>query len=192
MKSICQVIFLLAFASTVMAQEQDSIPSFILDKITYPVLDQHPYMGVMDMEFTAMKYDPNLEYKIAFDLTDSSKDSTQLNSALVEVARIYNLHRANGVPKEKMKLVAVIHGGTTYSILTDEAYEKNNGVPNPNIPVIKALKEEGVDFYVCSQIMGFFNIPPEDIHPLVEVALSAKTALVMFDQMGYTYMNVNE
>lgn len=186
------LILFLLFSAWTNAQENDSIPAHVLEKITYPVLDLHPFMGVMDMEYSAMKYDPQLEYKIAFDLYDASKDSTQVNSTLVEVGRIYNLHRANGVPKEKLKLVAVIHGMTTNAILTDQAYQDKYGVANPNIPVMKALKQEGVDFVVCSQVMGFFNIPNEDIHPIVDVAISAKTALVMFDQMGYSYLNVNE
>lgn len=186
------IALMMITCATLSAQENDSIPPHIIEKITYPVLDMHPYMGVMDMEYSVMKYDPDLEYKIALDLYDASKDSTKVNATLVEVGRIYNLHRANGVPKDKLKMVAVVHGMTTNAILTDEAYQEKYGVPNPNIPVMKALKEEGIDFIVCSQIMGFFNIPNENIHPMVDVAISAKTALVMFDQMGYSYMNVND
>ena len=69
---------------------------------------------------------------------------------------------------------------------------KKYGVPNPNREVIDILKKEGIEFYVCSQILSFRNIADEEILESIDVAVSAKTALISLDQMGYTYMNVND
>jgi hypothetical protein len=36
------------------------------------------------------------------------------------------------------------------------------------------------------------NMDQEDLAPEIDVAISAKTAFIILDQKGYTYMNVNE
>ena len=54
------------------------------------------------------------------------------------------------------------------------------------------MKKQGVEFYVCAQVLAFRNIPFENISKDIDIAVSAKTALMTLDQMGYTYMNVNE
>lgn len=148
-------------------------------------------MGVVDVEFTALKYNPKIDYKVAIDVYDKSSDSTQLNGAIREVARTYNLNLANGVPKEKLQMAVVIHGGATNAVLNEEAYLEKYGVENPNLETLAILKELGVDFYICSQSLGMKNIPPENIIRDVEVALSAKTSFITLDQLGYTYLNVN-
>lgn len=148
-------------------------------------------MGVVDVEFTALKYNPKIDYKVAIDVYDKSSDSTQLNGAIREVARTYNLNIANGVPKEKLQIAVVIHGGATNAVLNTEAYLEKYGVENPNLETLTILKELGVQFYICSQSLGMKNVSPESISKDVEVALSAKTSFITLDQLGYTYLNVN-
>jgi hypothetical protein len=36
------------------------------------------------------------------------------------------------------------------------------------------------------------NLPAEKLAPEIEVAISAKTAFITLDQLGYSYLNVNE
>ena len=60
-------------------------------------------------------------------------------------------------------------------------------IPKP----LKHTKMQALVFYVCGQNLGFFNLPPEDLMPEIDIAISAKTTLIALDQMGYTYMNVN-
>jgi len=118
-------------------------------------------------------------------------DSTKVNGALLEVARTFNLLLANGAPKEKVKVAAVIHAQSVLSILTDPAYKERFGIPNPTLPLIAKLKEAGVDLYVCGQNVGYYDFKPEEISPDVKIALSAKTALITLDQMGYSFLNVS-
>lgn len=160
--------------------------------MTYPVFDFDPWVGVVPSNAKVLKYNKKLDYKVVIDVTDGVKDSTSIMRTLNEVARSYNLNIANGVPQKKMKMAVVIHGGAIYGILNDEAYQKKYGVPNPNREVIDILKKEGIEFYVCSQILSFRNVPDGEILKSVDVAVSAKTALISLDQMGYTYMNVND
>ncbi|MCO4821465.1 MAG: DsrE family protein [Flavobacteriaceae bacterium] len=170
---------------------QDSLPPHLQGKIKYPAFKFHKYMGVIDTDNTVMKYTPDLDYKVVIDIYDKIKDSTKLTGTLLTAGRTYNLNIANGVPQDDLNMAIVVHGFAVYSILNDEAYEKKYGVKNPNSEAIKAYKNAGVSIYVCGQNLGFFNLPPEDLMPEIDIAISAKTTLIALDQMGYTYMNVN-
>lgn len=191
-----KVFFLTFFAlmtfSLSQSFAQSKIPPHIKEKMTYPALDFAPWVGVIPIENAAMPYDPSLDYKIAIDVYGSVKDSTQIHSSFTEVARTYNLHIANGVPADKIQIVAVIHGGMSLAAGTNEAYQEKYGLDNPNMLAIKELEKVGVKFYMCGQSMSFWNIPAESITPEVGIAISAKTIFVMLDQMGYSYLDVGE
>lgn len=159
--------------------------------MTYPIFEFHPWVGVVKTKVKVLEYDKDLDYKVAIDVTDKVSDSTQVMGTLMEVARTYNLNIANGVPKRKLKVAVVIHGSAIQGILNDEAYQAKFGVPNPNIAVIKQMKKEGIEFYVCAQVLAFRQVPEESVMKEVDLAISAKTALITLDQMGYTYMSVN-
>ncbi|PTM08409.1 MAG: hypothetical protein DA407_08100 [Bacteroidetes bacterium] len=186
--AILSILALIQFSSFA----QDSLPPHLEGKMKYPVFNLHKYMAVVDTENTVLKYDASIDYKVAIDVYDRVKDSSKLAGTFREVGRTYNLNIANGVPKDKLKMAVIIHGGAVRSILNDTAYEEKYGIKNPNLEAIRAYKENGVQFYVCGQSLGFMNIPQEDLTPEIGVSISAKTAFMALDQMGYTYMNVNE
>lgn len=176
---------------TTIANCQDDMPPHIKDYITYPALDFHPWVGVMPIKDPAMGYNPDLDYNIALDLYGKMGDSTEILPVLLEVGRTYNLNIANGVPAEKIHISAVIHGGIVKGILKDEEYQKKYGVSNPNLKAIEELEKVGVKFYTCGQSVAFNNIPQENISPLVQVAISAKTTFITLDQMGFSYLNIS-
>lgn len=190
MKLFLPYYFLLLMFQTMSGQE-NSVPPHLIGKISYPVINTHPYMGVIAIDSTSLGYDQNLEYKIVIDVYEKAKDSTQMNNAIREVARTYNLNVANGVPVDRLHMSAVVHGWAVDAILSDPAYMEKFGRRNPNSRTIKALHDTGVTFYVCGQSLGMFNIPKENLLPEIEVALSAKTTFITLDQMGYSYLNVN-
>tara|TARA_R110000796_G_scaffold252645_2_gene390288 strand:- start:180196 stop:180762 length:567 start_codon:yes stop_codon:yes gene_type:complete len=187
MKKLSVTLVCLLFPTLLLAQ----LPKNLEGKMTYPVFDFHPMVGVVKTKAKALNYDKDLEYKVAIDVMDKVYDSTKVMGTLLEVARTYNLNIANGVPKRKLKVAVVIHGSAIQGILNDEAYQTKFGVPNPNIAVIKEMKKEGIEFYVCAQVLAFRQVPEENVMKDVDLAISAKTALITLDQMGYTYMNVN-
>jgi intracellular sulfur oxidation DsrE/DsrF family protein len=168
------------------------LPGYLQDKISYPVFDQSMWSGVIKTDYTALKYSSKIDYKVAIDVYEGIKDSTRINSAVSEIARTYNLLIANGTPEKNLEVAVVIHGGAVDAFFTNEAYMKTFGIENPNLPLIEAMHEQGIKFYVCSQSLGFKNYPPGLMAAPVEIALSAKTALITLDQMGYSYLNVNE
>ena len=184
--------FLLLMFACLPAFAQIELPAYIKEKITYPVLDFHPWVGVIPIENQALPYDPTLDYKVAIDLYGNVKDSTAIHPVILEVARTYNLGIANGIPAEKLKIAGVFHGGITPAIFTDEEYQEKYGIPNPNLPAIQKLKEVGVEFFVCGQSMSFWNYSKDQITPMVPQAMSAKYAFISLDQRGYSYLNVSE
>lgn len=186
------ITFCLVIFTCVQAFAQMEMPPHIKDRITYPVLDFHPWVGVIPIENHALQYDPTIDYKVAIDLYGRVKDSTAIHPVILEVARTYNLGIANGVPAEKLKIAGVFHGGITPALFTDEEYQEKYGIPNPNLPAIQKLKEVGVEFFVCGQSMSFWNYSKEQITPMVSQAMSAKFAFITLDQKGYSYLNVSE
>ena len=44
---------------------QDSLPPHLEGKIIYPAIDLHPFMGVVKMGNTVLKYNPSIDYKVA-------------------------------------------------------------------------------------------------------------------------------
>ena len=107
---------------------QDSLPPFLEGKMKYPVFNLHKYMAVIDTDNTVLKYDASIDYKVVIDVYDRVKDSSKLAGTFREVGRTYNLNIANGVPKDKLKMAVIIHGGAVSSILNDTAYEKKYGI----------------------------------------------------------------
>lgn len=168
------------------------LPPHLEGKIKYPVLNQNPFMGTLEVPANSLSYDPSITYKVVIDIYDKISDSTKLSFAFIDAARTYNLNIANGVPKEKLKMAIVVHGGASDALLNEESFQEKFGMANPNMDLIRAFKELGVPIYVCGQSLGFNNVPFKNIIPEVEIVLSAKTAFITFDQKGYTYLNVNE
>lgn len=171
---------------------QDSLPPHLKGKIKYPAIDLHPMMGVLDIDSDALFYDASIDYKVVIDAYDDPKDSTMVYKPFSEAARTYNLNISNGVPKDKLQMAVVFHNFNMDPVLNNESYKLKHGIENPNIELIRSLKDLDVHFYVCGQILGFMNIPKENLAREIEVAISAKTAFIMLDQMGYSYLNVNE
>lgn len=168
------------------------LPPHLDGKMYYPIFDFHPFVGVVKTEASALKYNKKLDYKIAIDIIDAISDSSKFMNTLRELGRTYNLNIANGVPQNKLKVAVVIHGGAIHGLLNNEAYQAKFGLPNPNIEIIQKMKNVGIDFYVCAQILAFRRVPEENIIKEVELAVSAKTALITLDQMGYTYMKLSD
>lgn len=191
MKKLLFLCLALVFIVQSSSFAQMNMPEHIKEKMTYPVLDFAPWVGVIPVVDPAMSYDPTLTYKIALDIYGTFKDSTKMYDQFTEIARTYNLFIANGVPAEKIKIAAIVHGGISRAVLSNTAFKAKYGVDNPTILALQELKKVGVEFYLCGQSMAFLQLPQEDIASEVKVAISAKTTFVMLDQMGYSYLNVS-
>ena len=165
--------------------------TILLIPITAPALAQNAqfpivdgYGGIYEINGAAGP-DKGIHYKIVIDLKSLQTNKEQLNQGLNNVARMMNLHGLGGVSEENLSVVVVAHGGATESILTNARYRKKNGVDNPNIPLISALKEAGAEMVVCGQSLLARGYEQDEINPAVTIELSMLTVVTEHMHKGY-------
>jgi intracellular sulfur oxidation DsrE/DsrF family protein len=167
--------FFLAFTTQLQAQS----PQFPIVK---------GFGGIYEIADATERPDATLEYKIMVDLTSAAENNKEISRWVDNVARMMNLHGLAGVPKEKIKVKVVIHGGAIFTLLNDENYQKRFEVENPNLKVFEALKEAGVDVYVCGQSLIARNLKTADLWPGVTIAHSALTTITTYVPQGYVLL----
>ena len=130
--------------------------------------------------------DATTEYKVLFDVVRGAATPTDVNPILQAAARYVNTLAKVGVPAEHRKIAVIFHQGGTPAILKDEAYKaRNDGQSNPNIEIIRALANAGVEFHVCGQAVLGMKIDTNDIQPEIQLDLWALTTIVNMEQRGY-------
>jgi intracellular sulfur oxidation DsrE/DsrF family protein len=154
-----------------------SIPAAAQDMSTFetgPVLEEFgphaPVPGVDQLPADA-------EFAVAFDVSEPATEGGA-NRGFMAAARFLNMHVANGVPEENIRLVVVVHGKASRELLGAD--------DNPSRALVEALLAEDVRFVLCGQSAVAYGIAPEDLIPGVEMSLSAMTAHAVLQQRGYT------
>jgi intracellular sulfur oxidation DsrE/DsrF family protein len=133
--------------------------------------------------------DPNMTYKVVFDIAGSAPKIDEVNPGLTGIARFVNTLAKNGVPADHRKIVVVLHQKSTEIVLTNEAFRaRNNGHDNPNVTLIQNMKKAGVDFRVCGQAVLANKIDPKTIMPEIELDLWALTTMVNLELRGYVHV----
>lgn len=130
----------------------------------------------------------NSQLKVIFDVSKSANKPDEINSYIVTAARFLNMHVEAGVPRENLKVALTIHGGAWKDILTNEAYKAAYGTDNPNSELLKQLNKAGVDIILCGQTAVYRNVDRSKMNPNVKLALSAMTALIQYQNMGYAFI----
>ena len=166
--------------------------TLLLTHLTFAQSAQFPLVkgfgGIYEVPDATERPDPSLEYKIIVDMSTGADDPKQISRWVDNIARLMNLHGLAGVPQERMHVKVVVHGGAIFTILNNEEYQKRYEVDNPNLPVFQALKDAGVDIYVCGQSMRARSLTKPQISPLVEIAHSALTTITTYVPQGYTLL----
>ncbi len=129
---------------------------------------------------------PDVEYRAVFDVRDPAESPGERNRSIETVARYLNMHSRAGVPREKLHAVLVLHGGAAKGALRDDAYRERFGTANPDRELIEAINEAGAEVILCGQSAMSRGFPAADLAPGVRLALSAMTALVAYQQQGYS------
>lgn len=135
-----------------------------------------------------IKTDTSAELKVIFDVSQSSEDKSKRNKYIETAARFLNMHANEGMKPEQLKVAMTIHGGAWQDVLDNKTYKEKFGVDNPNLPLINALSEAGVDVIICGQTASFRGMDKDTINPNVKMALSAMTALLQYQNMGYKFI----
>ena len=130
--------------------------------------------------------DPKLTYKLVFDLPGGPDSPDKVNPGLRGVAEFINTLAKYGVPQKHRVIAVVFHQKSTPVILMNDEYKKRyNGVDNPNIALIQAMKRAGVDFRVCGQAVLGNHIDPKTILPEIQLDLWAGTTIPNLMMRGY-------
>ena len=133
--------------------------------------------------------DPNMTYKVVFDLASAAKNIGDVNPGLSGVARYVNTLAKYGVPPEHRKIAIVIHRDATEIIVDNATFKaRNAGQDNPNLALIKSLKQAGVDLHVCGQAVLAKHIEPKTIVPEIQLDLWALTTLTTLELQGYVHV----
>jgi intracellular sulfur oxidation DsrE/DsrF family protein len=158
-------------------------------KSEFPLLKGGKFSGIIPVKDPTEIPDPNIDYKILFELTGNNPDSTakEINAGLDEIARVINLHIAAGIPVKRIMPVIVVHAAALNAIKNNDAYHKKYKVDNPNIKLIGDLEKIGARFIACGQAMEFFEVKKEELLPVVKVSLTAQTAITSYQLKGYVW-----
>ena len=126
-------------------------------------------------------------FKAVFVIDAGGSDSVR-STQLTTMARFYNLHVRHGVPEERVRAAAVVHGSGWQALLTDSAFAARfGGRPNPSRTLVEELLKHGAQLVLCGQTAGSRGIRRDELIPGVKVAISAMTALNVLQADGYRY-----
>jgi intracellular sulfur oxidation DsrE/DsrF family protein len=131
--------------------------------------------------------DPKTDYKVVFADGQDAMNPGDVNPMLPTIAMYVNTLGKYGVPAEHRHLVIMFHQRTPDIdiVMTNDAYKERYNRDNPNIALIHALKQAGVDIRVCGQGLLGRNIDPKQVNPDVQIDLWAMTTLVNLQLKGY-------
>jgi len=178
-----RILFLLVFSSFITINAQQTVTKM------GPILES--FGNVYQLENPDLLLKKDKEYKVIFDIyTDRSKGE-KINPLLNTVARYLNMHAQQGVLPINMKVIVIMHGAATKSVLSDTAYQKQYKTANPNSQLIHALKKANVELFVCGQSYLAHGFEIKEKSEEVKLALSALTALVEYQSEGYQLINFN-
>jgi intracellular sulfur oxidation DsrE/DsrF family protein len=125
-------------------------------------------------------------FKAVFEINEG--DTTGVNQQVTTIARYLNVHARHGIARERVHAAAVFHGSGWMAILSDSAFgARFGGKPNPSKRLVEELLANNVQLVLCGQTAGFRGVKREELLPGVQLAISAMTALNVFQAQGYQF-----
>jgi intracellular sulfur oxidation DsrE/DsrF family protein len=131
--------------------------------------------------------DPKTDYKVVFADGQEAKNPGDINPMLPTIATYLNTLGKAGVPAEHRHIVIMFHQRNPDMdiVMSNEAYKERYHRDNPNIAIIHALKQAGVDIRACGQGLIARKIDPKQVNPDVQIDLWAMTTLVNLQLKGF-------
>lgn len=162
--------------STAAAEDKTANPQYVT-----PVIEGHG--KIVRLPDAAVQ--PEQDSKVVIDVVSDKKEGDNIK-ALDRAALIFNQYADAGAP---IKMAVVLHGPATKSALSDAAFkEHENADKNPDLELIKALKNQGVEVFVCGQALAHHKFALDEVAPDVTVAASAATVNIQRQKDGYSYL----
>jgi intracellular sulfur oxidation DsrE/DsrF family protein len=128
---------------------------------------------------------PQETYDVVFSITKTADTPTEINPSLQHVARVVNLYTSAGVPLSHLKFVAMIYDQAADAALDDGHYHQKYGVDNPNLGLIRTLRNAGIDVAVSGETIADQQERNQWIAPQVTLALSGLTTITNLEHQGY-------
>ncbi len=128
---------------------------------------------------------PGQVLKVVFEAGHGANTPDRVDPAINNVARFLNMHAAVGVPKENLQVALVMHRGAAAEALDNPGYQKRFGIDNPNLALLEALSEAGVQIYLCAQSAAGRDMTWDEFPSPIQLAFSAMTAIVALQEDGY-------
>lgn len=129
--------------------------------------------------------DRTVDYKVLWDITAAPAKPDSLPAGIARPAGFLAQTDANGIDRKRVHLAIIISGGATNAVMTNEAYRAATGADNPNIPLLQAMTDAGVQVIVCGQALAGRKIARDQVLPFVKVATSATFARATLHAQGY-------
>lgn len=128
------------------------------------------------------------DFKVIFDATRAAAKPEEIVPAVGEAAALVNALAATEVPAGRRKVAIIFHGAAVDGILDDASYNRKYGSANPNLKIIRGLRNAGVELFVCGQFLHFHEIDPAKIVSDVRLATSAMLVSVTYQNRGYALL----
>jgi len=171
-------IFLAASASAI-AAGNPSPQEFWQTPALVGVGKEHP------LPQAAYQPQPQETYSVVFSITKAAGKPTEIDPSLEHVARLVNLYVSAGVPLSHLKFVAMIYDQAADAALDNEHYHQKYGVDNPNLGVIRTLRNAGIDVAVSGETIADQQEQYQWVAPQVTLALSGLTTITNLEHQGY-------
>jgi intracellular sulfur oxidation DsrE/DsrF family protein len=149
----------------------------------YPVIKE--FGAVYLVPFAIDKPDPSLNYKIIIDASLKIDDPKEIYPYFDHIARMYNLHIYGGIPQKKLHIAVAVASGAIFTVLDNEAYQAKYGVDNPNLKIIKALKDADIELFACGQSIMHSEIDPGTVNTDFNISVSRFTTITTYQMKGY-------
>ena len=133
-------------------------------------------------EFPAPK---DLVYKVSWDVTEGAAKPGEAVSGYSRAANFLAMSDDAGVPRRNVHLALIVHGTATPTLLNNDAYKAATGADNPNLALLQALHDAGVQIIVCGQALINRKVPRDQLLPFVKVSASATMARAVLHAQGY-------
>ncbi|NCP12673.1 MAG: DsrE family protein [Sphingomonadales bacterium] len=155
-----------------------------LAQTSAPVIPDYGKFAEIADPFEAV--DPDLRYRIVFDVSLPARKPGEVHQGLERVARMVNLLARHGTAPQAGDIVVTIHGPAARFTLSQAAFAKRfEGEANPNVELIRQLTSAGVSVRLCGQSMAANGFAREELNPDVRVDVSAITTLATLQLKGY-------
>ena len=144
------------------------------------------YVAIPNAALTPTK---DKRYGGVFDATRPAGKPGDLVPALNMAASELNAFAAVKAPLSNAKFVVVFHGAAVDGILDEEHYKARFKTENPNLTVIRKMREAGVEFFVCGQYLASEKLDRKTLSPDVTLAADALLVLMDYQNRGYALMS---